>query len=199
MILLFAVAMQACAKKNTLTSSWVDDSFARPIKGKILVLGVFKNPTTHKIYEDSFVASLVRAGVNAVPSYNYAQTYPRHTKGWLDMVVKESGASFVLMPHFINEKKDTDNFRAEGVILGGGMSFNSFGQEYSYIVEETFKPGFNETRTTDFIKVTLFDEKSDKPVWSAVSKSINFNPYYRAQDIQLDNVYIKDMKAHGLL
>lgn len=59
-IFLIAISGQACVK-NRLTSSWVDQSFKGPVKGKILVIGIFKDPTTHKIFEDSFVESLVKA------------------------------------------------------------------------------------------------------------------------------------------
>ena len=191
--------LTGCAQKDTLTSSWVDTSFQGPMEGKVLVLGVFKNPTTHKIYEDSFVASLAEAGVDAVPSYKYGQTQKRHSKGWLQHVMQESGASFVMLSHFMGEKQDTVNFRAEGAILGGGMSVGSLGNEYSFIVEDIFAPGSSETRTQDSIKVTLFDSASEKAVWFGIAESTNYNPYYRVQDIQLDNVYIKSMEKQNIL
>ena len=191
--------MTGCAKKDTLTASWFDKSFNGPIEGKVLVLGVFKNPTTHKIYEDSFVASLAQVGVDAVPSHNYAQTVKRHSKGWLENVVQESGASFVLLSHFMGEKEETSNFKAEGVIYGGGMATDNLGDEYSYLVEDTFAPSLSETRTEDSIKVTLFDVTSKKPVWSGIAESTNYNPYYREQDLQLDNIYIKSMKTQNIL
>ena len=191
--------MAGCAKQDILTSSWLDKSFNGPIKGKVLVLGVFKNPTTHKIYEDSFVESLAKVGVDVVPSYNYAQTTKRHGKGWLKQVVQESGASFVLLSHFIGEKQETINFKAEGVIWGGGVAFDRLGDEYSFIVGDIFQPSYSETRTKDYIKVTLFDSKSEKPVWFGIAESTNYNPYYRVQDIKLDNIYIKSMENQNIL
>ena len=61
---------QACAQ-DRLLSSWTDPSFNGPVNGTILVIGAFKDPIVHKVFDDSFVASLKKVGVNAVPSCMY--------------------------------------------------------------------------------------------------------------------------------
>jgi hypothetical protein len=66
-------------------------------------------------------------------------------------------------------------------------------------VEVTLEQGYTLTRTDDFIDVTLFDYQSDKPIWSVSSKSVNLNHFLRADDEQLENLYIKDLKHHHLL
>ena len=111
--------MQSCAR-NTLTSSWVDQSFKGPIKGRILVIGVFKNPYAYKIFEDSFANSLIKAGTEAAPSHKYSQGTTRHSKEWLDQAVKQSGATTILFKHLSNEKKQTEIDKPHGLILGGG-------------------------------------------------------------------------------
>ena len=118
LVFLIAISSQACVK-NRLTSSWVDQSFKGPIKGKILVVGIFKDSTTHKIFEDSFVESLVKAGADAIPSYPYGQKYTRHSKDWLHQAIEQSGASFVLFTHLSGEKKHVDKVAPHGLILGG--------------------------------------------------------------------------------
>lgn len=195
---LFAIFGQGCAK-NTITSSWVDQSFDGPIQGKILVIGVFKDEITHKIFEDSFVTSLKGAGADAVPSYKYSPKKERHSKGWLAQVVKESGAVAVLITHVSSEIKKTDNEPPHGLILGGGMYGNSAEGYQSYVVEMTLEPGYMLTKTDDFIDATLFDAQSNKPIWSSSSKSVNLNHFVRAEDEQLEKLYIKDMKRDHLL
>ena len=87
-LFLIVISGQACVK-NRLTSSWVDQSFKGPVKGKILVIGIFKDPTTHKIFEDSFVESLVKAGADAIPSY---LLWPRKREAQQRMVAPDSRA-----------------------------------------------------------------------------------------------------------
>ena len=153
-LLLLTILGQACAR-NTITSSWVDQSFKGPIKGRILVVGVFKDPITHKIFEDSFVTTLTQAGAEAVASHNYSQENERHSKGWLQQVVKESGAAAILITHLSKKIKQTEDDPPHGLILGGGEIFGSSVDGYeSYVVEKTLEPGEELTRTVDFINAT---------------------------------------------
>lgn len=198
LLFLIVISGQACVK-NRLTSSWIDQSFKGPVKGKILVIGIFKDSTTHKIFEDSFVESLVKAGADAVPSYPYGQENPRHSKEWLHQTVEQSGAAFVLFTHLSGEKKHVDTVDPHGLILDGATFGNSLEGYQSYVVEVTLEQGYTLTRTDDFIDATLFDCQSDKPIWSSSSKSVNLNNFLRADDEQLDNLYINDMKHHHLL
>lgn len=197
-LLSLVILGQSCAP-NTITSSWVDQSFKGPIKAKILVIGVFKDPTAYKIFEDSFVNSLVKAGADAVPSHNYSQGMARHSKEWLHQVLKQSGASVILITHLSKEKKHTDNIPPHGLILGGATYGNDVDGYHSFVVEETLSPGYSLTRTEDFIDVTLFDGQTQKPIWSASSKSVNLNNFLRADDEQLEKLYIEDMKRYHLL
>jgi len=197
-IALLVILAQACAK-DTLTSSWVDQSFKGPITGKILVIGVFKDPTAHKIFEDSFVDSLIKAGADAVPSYNYGQDLSRHSKEWLHQVEKQSGASTILFTHLSSEKKETENLAPHGLILGGAMYGNDIEGYQSYMVGVTLEQGYTLNRTTDFIKVVLFDVETGKQIWAARSKSVNSNHLLRKDDEQLENLYIRDMKRDHIL
>jgi len=196
--LLIAALGQACVK-DTLTESWYDQSFKGPVHGKILVVGIFKDATTHKIFEDSFVESLVNAGADAVPSYPYGQEEARNSKEWLHQAVQQSGASFVLLTHLSGSEKQVYTVDPHGLILGGGTYGNSIEGYHSYVVELTLEQGDSLTRTEDYIDATLFDNQSDKPIWSSKSKSMNLNRYLRSDDEKLDNLFIKDLKQHHLL
>lgn len=196
-LILLSLFLQSCAS-STLTSSWTDDSFNGPVKGPILVIGAFKDPTAHKIYEDSFVSGLMKAGVEAVPSYQYGSATTRHSREWLQKIRKESGARAILVTHLNGEKITTENFAAEGVILGGGIYGNGVGGYHSYIIEDTFLPAETKSKTVDFITATLFDGKSDKPIWSGHSKDVNLSNMLRKDDEKIENLFITDMKKHHL-
>lgn len=197
-LILLAGCIQSCAT-NTLTSSWYDQSFNGPIKGRILVIGIFQNQYAYKIFEDSFVSSLIKAGADAVPSYKYDQGTTRHSKEWLDEAVKQSGATTILFTHISDENKQTEIDKSHGIILGGGTEAGGAGGHQSFIVEKTLVPGNTLTRTEDFIAATLFDLQSNKAIWSASSKSVNLNNLLRSDDQQLEKLYINDMKRDHIL
>jgi hypothetical protein len=196
-LLLSIVLVQSCAK-NRLTSSWVDESFKGPIKGKMLVVGVFKDPTTHKIFENSFVAKLNQAGVDASPSYNYGTGEKRHSKEWLQQIIKESKATTLLFTHLVKESKQTEEMAPHGLILGGAMIDGDLYGYQSYVVGLTLEPGYSMSRTEDFMQASLFDCQTQKPIWKVGSKSVNLNHFLRADDELLEEVYIKNMKQHHL-
>lgn len=198
LLILLAVWVQSCAK-NTLTSSWVDQSFEGPIKGRVLVIGVFKDPIAYKILEDSFADSLVKSGVDAVPSHKFSQGTGRHSEEWLHQTSKQSGAAYILITHLNNENKQTEIDKPHGIILGGGTEVGGAGGYHSFVVEKTLVLGNALTRTEDFISATLFDIQSNKAIWSASSKSVNLNHLLRTDDQQLENLYIKDMKRDRIL
>ncbi len=196
--LMLAILGQSCAQ-DTLTSSWIDQSFKGPVKGRIVVVGVFRDPTAYNIFEESFVATLRKAGAEAVPSHQYGQGYQRHSKEWLHQVVKESGAAAILITHLSDEKKETENVAPHGLILGGAMYGNGAEGYQSYMVELTLEQGYTLNRTEDFIDVTIFDGQTGNPIWSASSKSVNLNQLLRKDDVQLENLYISDMKRDHIL
>ena len=138
--LLLVIFVQACAK-NTLTSSWIDQSYKGPIKGRILVIGVFKDPIAHKIFEDSFVKSFVKLGMDAVPSYNYRLGMERHSKEWFRQAVQQSGATVVLITHLNHHEKQIENHESHGLILGGAMYGDHAAGYHSFVVEKTLEPG----------------------------------------------------------
>lgn len=197
-LILLTVWVQSCAK-NTLTSSWVDQSFEGPIRGRVLVIGVFKDPIACKIFEDSFANSLVKSGVDAVPGHKYSLGTPRQSEEWFKQTSNQSGSAYILITHLNNENKQTEIDTPHGIILGGGTEIGSAGDYHSFVVEKTLVPGNALTRTEDFITATLFDAQSNKAIWSASSKSVNLNHLLRKDDQQLENLYIKDMKRDHIL
>lgn len=195
---LATVFLQSCLK-NTITSSWVDQSFKGPVKGKILVVAVFKDPDVSKIFEDSFADSLTKAGAVAVSSHKYDKAAVRHSNEWLETAAKQSGASVVLIAHASEEKKEMKGVGPHGLIVGGGMYEGGAGDYHSYVVEVNLVPGYVLNKTEDLIGVTLFDVQTDKPIWSVSSKSVNLRDLVRTDDEQLESLYIKDMKRDHLL
>jgi uncharacterized membrane protein len=197
-LFLLMILSQACAK-NSLVSSQVDHSFAGPVTGTILVIGVFKDPTTHKIYEDSFVEEINKAGGKALPGSHYGlgQDSPDIKK--LKQVMQESGASALLITHLIDEKKASEELRPmeEGQI--NAVYWDKAHQYHRLVYNLSWDPELTVTSKVDLMMASLFDWNSGSCVWSARSKSTNLDAYLRKNDEQLEDLFINDMKRHQLL
>jgi hypothetical protein len=189
---------QACAK-SALNYSWSDDSYKGPVKGMVLVIGVYKDPVAHKIYEDSFVAELQKAGVQAVPSYKYNIRTPQPSTKELQQVVKQADASTVLITHLLNEKSSSYQFPEKIYAYAGSMSWDEMSGYHSTVYAEVWGGNKSVDKTVDRMEAVMFDGKSGKHIWSARSKSVNLKKLLRNDDEQLESLFIKDLKSHHLL
>ena len=193
-----AFVLQGCAQ-NVLKYSWTDSAYQGPLQGPVLVIGVFKDLTVRKIYEDSFVTGLQRAGVTALPSHQFDTQTTAPTTEDIRQVVKQAGASAVLITHLLGEDTKSFEFLSTRYAVGGVMSSEAVYGYHSAIYGVTFGGSETIDKTTDLMAAVLFDVKSEKMIWSAHSKSINLNSMVRTDDEKLEALFIKDMKAHNML
>jgi hypothetical protein len=195
--LLLIFLCQACAK-SSLVDSWTTDSFVGPVKGPILVIGAFRDPVAHKIFEDSFVASLENAGVSAIPSYQFGLGTTPSKKNELQQVVKKSGASAFLITHLLSEKTSTEAFLTAHQRLATIMYWDS-GHNYHSIVYDRVWAGDVVTRKVERMEASLFEAESGKHLWSVRTKTVNFENLLRDDDDQLEHLFIKNLQRHKLL
>ncbi len=187
-----------CAKSSLMSTS-VQDSHHGPVQGPLLVVGVFANPTAHKIYENSFVENLKQAGINALPSsqYNFATAQP--DKKELAAIIEASGAKTVLITHFLGEETIKEELPPLGEIdyifsyWDAIAGYQSVVGEYDVVEEQ------NVDKHIAVLEAVLFDVKSGKQIWAARSKSVNLDNYLRKDDTQLESLFIQDMKKHNLI
>lgn len=192
------IFLQGCAQ-NVLNYSWTDSEYHGPVQGPILVIGVFKDPTVRKIYEDSFVTGLQSAGVTAIPSHRFDSQTPEPSTEDIRQIVKQAGASAVLITHLLSEDTKSYEFLSTRYAVGGAMTSEAVYGYYSSIYGVTFGGSETIDKTTDLMAVVLFDVKSEKLTWSAHSKSVNLNNMVRTDDEKLEALFIKDMKKHNIL
>ena len=62
--------VSACAATKIVTE-WSNPDYASPAFKKIMVIGVSKQPSIRRTFEDEFVNKLKATRVDAVPSYLY--------------------------------------------------------------------------------------------------------------------------------
>lgn len=70
MLLLIAAALLVSCASTTVDGSWARPEIAgQRIEGPVLVVGVARDETVRRLYEDEMVAKLAARGVKAQPSY----------------------------------------------------------------------------------------------------------------------------------
>lgn len=152
----------ACAPTTLLKSVWKDDAYHGDRLKKALIMGVERNTTVQALLEDAFAEQLRARGTDAVQSYLVFPEEEVIDKRMIAAKVKELQIDALI----IATLKD--------VAATGMYDTNpSFSQEgggyYGYYLQccQIVSTGRNVV-----IETRIFDTKSEKMVWSAVTETI---------------------------
>jgi hypothetical protein len=199
LILLAAALMIQACPKSTIVSSTHDMSFAGPLEGTILVVGVVGHQTARRIYEDSFVEGLVSTGARAIPSYRHGLDGVTPEGKELERIVTTSGASFILFTHLLSDKHSTETLRPLEL---GRVYVSTWDRIHGYH-QTIYEYDWDEELTLDdsviYIVTSLFDCSSGKKIWSARTRSHNLDDHLKKDDAQLEQLLLEDMQRNGLL
>jgi len=107
--LAIAVAMgfTGCAASTKIVNQWVSPDYASPHFRKIMVIGVSKQPSIRRTFEDEFVKQLKATGVEAVPSYLYIPEDGQVDEDRLQAAVKQANADGVIITRLVRVEKKT--------------------------------------------------------------------------------------------
>jgi hypothetical protein len=100
--------LNACGASTKIVNQWVNPDLVSPGFRKIMVIGVSKQPSIRRTFEDEFVNQLKAAGVEAVPSYNYIPEDGQVDEGRLQAAVKRAGADAVIITRLVRVEKKTE-------------------------------------------------------------------------------------------
>ena len=130
LLILGAALLGACAAPTVLNTQWMNPQFrGKPPMRSILVLGITKDPTNRRVFEDQMVAQLATRGVRAVPSYRFAPDAGAVEQVKLEQAVKESGVAGVLLTRVVNVSEQVNV--TPGMVMGPPMGYG-FGGFYGF-------------------------------------------------------------------
>src|SRR2546430_16478375 len=89
--LTWLVVATGCATPR-IVSQWSSPEYAAPRFEKIMVIGITRQPSIRRSFEDEFVARLKATGVDAVPSYRFIPEDGPVEEARLTEAVKQAGA-----------------------------------------------------------------------------------------------------------
>ena len=168
-LMLGAALLGACAAPTVLNTQWVDPQLAgKPPMRSMLVMGITKDPTNRRVFEDQMVAQLAARGVKAVPSYRFAPEAGAAEQVKLEQAVKASGVAGVLLTRVVNVSEQVNV--TPGMVMGPPMGYG-FGGFYGYYggmwAASTYIPPTVYTTQHVAADTRLFETTDFKVVWSA--------------------------------
>ena len=166
-VLAFTTFLLTGCSQTKITSVWIDQEYQGDGIDNVFVVGVSKDGSLRRIFEDEFVTLFKERGVEATSSYRLVPDEDLRDEKMLDSKVIESGSDTILMTRLIDIRKDTQYVPPDYVYAPPAHYYGGWHGYYnrSYMVS----PGYTVEYETAVLETNLYDIKSDKLIWSARS------------------------------
>jgi hypothetical protein len=191
-ILAAALLLAACATTQ-LRDSWKDPAFSGPPMKRVMVVGVLKSDSNRRVFEDAFSQALAASGTSAVASYTKLPEGGTIANERVEAAVKDLGADAVLVTKVLRVKREVDVQPAYVHAGFYGTGFRGYyGGSYAAL------PPSVDVYDVLTVESTLWNMRTDKPVWSGTSE-VTEPKVVSTATAELAKVLIAKMKADGVI
>jgi hypothetical protein len=201
--LAMALLVAACAT-TTVTGSWKNPDYRGTIR-KIYIVGIAKQETSRRIFEDEFGRQLQPYGVTGIPSYKDLADVQNAGKETIAERVRENRADSVLLTRMVGK-------RTEEVVTPGRISTYSTGPYYGYPdpyyrnwgsyydrrYETIYEPATVTQLQIATIEANLYDAATGELIWSAqLDTAVEANTQKLIADFV--EVVTRELRRQGVL
>ena len=161
-----ALLLGGCAATQII-NQWSDPSYRAASFKRIMVIGVSKQPSIRRTFEDEFVARLKAAGTDAVPAYEFIPQDGQAEVPRLDQAVKQAGADALITTRLVRVEKQAE------YIPGTYGPYPGFGfyRWYSSAWVGFYEPPRLRFYDIYISETSLHDVRNDRLVWSGIAKT----------------------------
>ena len=198
LVYVFVFFLFGCGARNKVTESWKDPSFTGPVKGRVLAVGVARNDTIRRLFEDSLVANLKAENVDGVSSYTIDDDGVEPTKAAIRVVVKQSGASFVLVTHVAGSVEKSQYFPAVGATFVNPGHYGGLYSYYPQVYNFVYMPAQIYDTEIVTLETGLYDASNGQLIWIGRSNAVNpemTKKYYTS----LTELFVRDLRKKDLI
>lgn len=160
-------ALTGC-ETTRISSSWKDPAYHGHPR-RIMVIGMTKQVTNRRVFEDEFVRLIKAAGTDAVASYTVLSGKLDTDHTAITAVMKRQEADAVLITRLLEIK--TENIYVPGTMDTLPMRYDSWSYHYRFGYDMIYSPGYMAEETYAVVETSLYNTTDDKLLWSAKSKT----------------------------
>jgi hypothetical protein len=163
--LVFCAVLAACATSQ-LKNSWRDPAYAGPPSTQVLVVGVAKSDAHRRIFEDTFASALSDAGTRGLASHPTVPGGEALTRASLVAALGASKSDAVLVTRAVRAThyaRVTPPAPYVGSYAGGMHGWYGSAWTAAPVID---------TYEVLTLETTLWDAKSEKPVWSGTTDTV---------------------------
>lgn len=193
------VALLAACTATTLENSWRDAKYSGGPATRILVIGISKQPSVRRTFEDIFAQALTKAGVQAVASHTLIPQDGQIAEDDLQKAVKQAGANGVLITRLVG--RQTDNTVTSATMpppmYGTRRYYSGY---YTSAWSGSYEPVAVQQFNFDYVvtETVLFRSDAPEPVWSGTARTPDPR-YVREAAQDFSKAMISTLKKEGLI
>ena len=172
--LVLTAALSACATSTELNAQWVNPQAGNrlPVKS-VMVMGINRDSTARRIYEDAMVAELSARGVKAVQSYKSLPGDGPAEQQAIQAAVSSAGADAVLISRTVSVSNEVRV--SPGLVAGPPLGFGwpgFYGYYHGFWSAAYAVPPSVYTVQNVLVDTRLFDAKEYVLLWSGSSTTV---------------------------
>jgi len=158
---LAVVAVATGCASSRVVNQWTNPAYAAPRFQRIMVIGITKQPSIRRAFEDEFVARLKEKGVDAVQSYLSLPEDGPVEEARLNEAVRQANADATITTRLVNVDKRTEV--RPGMYAPYGFYRGYAGAWWGY-----YEPPIVYQYDVYVSETSLYDVKNNQLVWSGV-------------------------------
>ncbi|GEM_PF-670724 len=177
------LGMAGCTS-TTIGGSWKDPEYQGGTLDKVLVIGIAKQETMKRLYEDTFVASLHQHNITASPGHKILSPDESNDKDLIVQRVKELGFKNVLISR-VAAKKSVEFFHPSTTTIMGDASLrylyyrdypyyshynDYYDRSYATIIQST--PAYTTTTDLVILETNIYETTNGEIIYSVQTRSL---------------------------
>jgi hypothetical protein len=202
--LIILVLLVTGCSSSIVTGSWKDPNYSGQVK-KVYVVGIAKQETTRRIFEDEFCKQLATFGVTGLSSYRDLPASEEINKEMIEAKARANGADSVLLTRAIGK-------RTEEVVNPGRISnydygprgyypdpyYRNYGSYYARSRDIVYQPATVSQFEVVTIEANLYNAANAELIWSAQLETVVEENLGKLLADFIETV-TKDLNAKGLI
>lgn len=164
LFLLVCVFLPSSCATTKMTDVWRDENYRGTI-GKIVVIGIFKEPDTRKIFEDEFADRLRARGVEATASHKILSAADLPDKDVVMGEIRKFGADGLLVTRVVDMETQKTHVPGKAYVVPN--YYNDYGPYYTYVS----RPGYTVQEGHADTETNLYGVANEKLIWSGRSST----------------------------
>ena len=213
---LFAIGLvlllSACSTASVI-SSWHNPEISSKIT-RPYIIGISRDDTKRRVFEDSARAKLAKHGVSAISSYSNLPASEENDKDMIERKALEKGADSILIVRVIDRRTETrvqpgrvttqvtSPIHPDRPLTAPPFTPESHYYDYGSYYARSYQVIYEPPREIHFnvgtVEANLYDSGSDQLLWSGQFKVVEDTPFDKLVNDFVD-IMTGELKNKGLI